>query len=250
MAADALAGVDDISTLVAYYDHKRKPSASPEIGQIVFTPVLNTERRPYVADAQRSDPHTHRSAELTIRPMNDAADFRKKQRLPIAALNLGETEELVVARAKQRPCLVLARSDGIDSMTLPEGVQRNKALNAFGDIYCLAPIYSASTGDKSTSFGPVMTARIKCMMYPEFVFAPQSGLIIDTHSVIRLDRIFWSHVFAASEPQPLFVTNEILGICWNQLKILTEEPASGEYMELRELMLSCLPAECNVALSA
>lgn len=249
MASGGPVPVDDLSALVDYYDKTRKPSASTEIGQVVFTPVLNTERRPYVADAQRSDPYTHRSAELAIRPLDDKVDFRKKQRLPIAALSLGETEEVLVARAKKRPCLVLAKSDGIDTKTLPEGVQRNKALNAFGDIFCLAPIYSISTANKSTSFGPVMTARIKCMMYPEFIYAPQSGLILDSHSIIRLDRLFWSHLFAASEPQHLFVSRDILGVCWNQLKILTGESASSDYMELRDLMLSCLPAEYNEALS-
>jgi len=249
MATGSTCTVDDLSALVGYYDNKRKPSASPEIGQVVFTPVLNTERRPYIADAQRSDPHTHRSADMAIRPMDDAIDFRKKQRLPIAALHLGETEELVVARAKQRPCLVLAKSGGIDANTLPEGAQRNKALNAFGDIYCLAPIYSISSANKATSFGPVMSARIKCMMYPEFIYVPPSGLILKVPGIIRLDRLFWSHLFAASEPQPLFISNEILGVCWNQLKILTGESASGEFLEMRDLMLSCLPDEYNEALS-
>lgn len=241
--------VDDLSALVTYYDNKRKPSASPEIGQIVFTPVLNTEQRPYVADAKRSDPLTHLSADMSIRLMDDALDFRKKQRLPIAALHLGETEELVVARAKQRPCLVLAKSDGVSAMTLPVGPQRNKALNAFGGIYCLAPIYSISTADKATSFGPVMSARIKCMMYPEFVYVPQSGLILKVPGIIRLDRLFWSHLFAASEPQPLFIGTEILGVCWNQLKILTGETASSEFLEMRDLMLSCLPDDYNAVIS-
>lgn len=241
--------VDDISALVDYYDNRRKPSATPEIGQIVFTPVLNTEYRPFIADAKRSDPLTHRSADMSIRPMDDALDFRKKQRLPIAALSLGETEELVVSRAKQRPCLVIAKSDGVDVMMLPEGHQRNKARNAFRGIYCLAPIYSISIADKVTSFGPVMSSRIKCMMYPEFMYVPQSGLILKVPGIIRLDRLFWSHLFAASEPQPLFVSNIILGVCWNQLKILTGESATGDFLEMRDLMLSCLPDEYNEALS-
>lgn len=250
MATGSPVTVDDLSMLVSYYDNKRKLSANPEIGQVVFTPVLNTERRPHIADAQRSDPFAHRSADLSIRPMNDTTDFRTKQRLPIAALHLGETEELVVARAKQRPCLVLAKSDGINAKTLPEGAQRNKALNAFGDIYCLAPIYSISTANKPTLFGPVMTARIKCMMYPEFIYVPQSGLILKVPGIIRLDRLFWSHLFAASEPQPLFVSNEISGICWNQLKILSGESAPSDFTDLRNLMLSCLPDEYNQTFSA
>lgn len=249
MATGGAGTVDDLSALFSHFDNKRNPSASPEIGQVVFTPVLYTEYRPFIADAKRSDPLTHQSADMSIRRMDDALDFRKKQRLPIAALQLGETEELVVAKAKKRPCLVLAKSDGVDHMMLPEGAQRNQALNAFGGIYCLAPIYSITTANKATSFGPVMTARIKCMMYPEFIYVPQSGLILKIPGIIRLDRLFWSHLFAASEPQPLFLSSEILGVCWNQLKILTGESASSEFLEMRDLMLSCLPDEYNEALS-
>lgn len=248
--AEPYASVEDISVLIDYYDNGRKPSASPEVGQVVFTPVMNTERRHHVADSQRSDPHDHRTAQLTIRLMDDSIDFRcKKDRLPIAALQLGETEELVVTRAKQRPCLVIAKADGIDASSLPEGAQRNKALNAFGSIYCLAPIYSISTAKKPTSFGPVMTARIKCAMYPEFVYAPQSGLILVVPGVIRLDRIFWSHLIASTDPQPLFLSKGILGVCWNQLKVLSGEAPSKEYSDLRDTLLTCLPAECAAPVS-
>lgn len=246
MAGGGLEAVEDISSLITFYDNKRKAGAKPETGQIVFTPVPNTERRHHVAEACRADQFGHRTADLNIRLMDDKTDFRPKQRLPIKALSLGENEELVVARAKMRPCLVIAASPGVDAGTLPEGQQRNKALNAFGTIYCLAPIYSVSTANKPTSFGPVMTARIKCMMYPEFVYAPQSGGILQVPGVIRLDRIFWSHLIACSEPQPLFVTSDILGTCWNQLRILFGETATKEFQELRELLLSCLPDHCRI----
>jgi len=133
----------------------------------------------------------------------------------------------------------------IDHKTLPEGPQRNKALNSFDRCYCLAPIYSVSTADKARSFGPVMTARVKCMMYPEFVFIPQSGLIIKNPGVIRLDRMFWSHLMCATDIENLFVSTEVLGIVWNQIRILSGETPSENYSELRDLLLSYLPEDCQ-----
>ncbi|TCS72158.1 hypothetical protein EDC61_10673 [Sulfuritortus calidifontis] len=90
-----------------------------------------------------------------------------------------------------------------------------------------------------------MTARVKCMMYMEFVYVPQSGLIIRNPSVIRLDRMFWSHLLGASEPQSLFLTPEILGICWNQIRILSGDTPEEDYVSMRELLLMDLPEECK-----
>jgi hypothetical protein len=141
---------------------------------------------------------------------------------------------------------VLAKTEGVDPKSLPNGKQRNQALNAFRGAYCVAPIYSISTAEAPTSFGPIMTARIKCMMYPEFVYVPQSGLIITVPGVIRLDRTFWSHLAAATDAQNLFVSDSILGICDNQVRILRGLPPSQEYLDMRELIMMSLPDSCKV----
>ena len=245
MSADPVPDVDDVSTLIPYYEKTPTVIGAPAIGQVAFTPVMYLEHRPKVADPVRSDPFTHTQADVTIRPMDDKSDFRPKRRLPIKALNLGETEELIVSRAKQRPCLILAATSAININSLPAGRQRNQALNAFPRSYCLAPIMSVGTAEKPTAFGPVMTARIKCMMYPEFIFAPQSGMVLTIPGIVRLDGLFWSHLKVCTELQALSVTNEVLGLCWNQLRILAGEKPSAEYSELRELLLAFLPADCK-----
>lgn len=238
--------LDDISTLIKYYDPGKVPTAEPQVGQIVFTPVIYTDRRSNIFDIQRSDPYSHHSVTHTFRSLDDSVDFKSKpSRLPIKGLHLGETEELLASRAKCRPCLVLAKVDGLDVQSLPKGVQQNKALNSFNTIYCLAPIYSVTHNAKETLFGPVMTARIKCMMYPEFVYAPQSGMILSVPGVIRLDRTFWSHLIACTEPQNLFVSREILGICWTQIKLISGEQPPQDYTDLRDLLLEFLPEECK-----
>lgn len=236
---------DDLSSLVTYYDTSRKSSSNIEVGQIVYTPVVYENRRQNVIEVQRSDSTSHNRTTHIFRPLVDETDFRKKDRLPIAALSLGETEELLAIRAKQRPCLVIAKIDGVHPSTLPEGTQRNKALNAFDGMYLLAPIFSVSNGFKETCFGSVMTARVRCMMYPEFVYAPPIKPALDVGGVIRLDRFFWSHLVACTEPYDIFATQEILGVCWSQIQIMNGTKPSDEYIELRDILLSYLPKECR-----
>lgn len=241
-----LASIEDISLLVQYYDTDRKSVTKYEVGQIVLAPVSFTDRRHHVYDIKRLDSTSHTQVKYQFRLLDDNQDFRKKpDRLPIAALSLGETEELLAIRAKKRPCLILAKVEGVNPNTLPEGVQRKKALNGFDNSYLLAPIYSVSTGHKETQFGPVMTARIKCMMYPEFIYAPQNSPTLAVPGVIRLDRAFWTHLIACSESTTTYLSNEMMGICWTQLKIILGDQPSEEYSELRDLLLSELPGECK-----
>lgn len=240
-----LASVEDISLLIKYYE-SRKPINKYEVGQIVFAPVSFTDRRPHVYDVKRSDPTSHNQVKHQFRLLDDNVDFRRKpDRLPIAALALGETEELLAIKAKMRPCLILGKVEGVDPKTLPEGAQRNKAQNGFDCAYLLAPIYSVSSEHKETQFGPIMTARIKCMMYPEFIYAPQKAPALEVPGVIRLDRAFWTHLIACSEPTDSYLSKEMMGICWTQIKIILGDQPSDEYSELRDLLLSELPTECK-----
>jgi len=153
--------VSDISALLTYYDLARQAAQKPDVGQVVLAPVLSHDNKHQIADAKRSDPHSHGRADIVIRPVDDRIDFRgKPERLPIYALSLGQTEELVVTRAKKRPCVILAKTAALKVQTLPAS-QQGKALNAFGEVYLLAPIFSVTTHKKATSFGPVMTARVE-----------------------------------------------------------------------------------------
>lgn len=237
--------IGDITSLFTYFDATRKKGADPEPGQIVFAPTLFTDRKPMIADASRSNPHTHAQANIVVRTVDDKVDFRgKPERLPIYSQSLAQTEELVMSRAKKRPCVILAKTDGVDHRKLPVG-QQGKALNAFDAAYWLAPIYSVSSGKETRSFGPVMTARVKCMMYPEFMYVPPSGLTIKNPGVIRLDRMFWSFLLAASDPQDLFLSPDIIGICWSQIRLLVGDTPDPDYIALQELMLLDLPEECR-----
>jgi hypothetical protein len=242
----ALATIDLVDGEVVCWDGKKKMGKEVVVGQIVYAPVSDTNPRHKVADVVRSNATAHDSAELRFRPVDDNTDFRQKPgRLPLAALQLGDTEELLVTKGKQRPCLVLAMSDGVPTSTLPEGAQRNKGQHAFHAVYCVAPLFSCSTGTKATAFGPVMAARIKCLMYPEFVYLTKKEPALDCDSVARLDRIFWTHLQCATRPQNVFASDSLMEIAWNQLRVMAREQPSDTYSELRELMIDVLPKECR-----
>src|SRR5437870_447309 len=71
-----------------------------ESGQIAWVPTPFAADIPQIMEVERESPDDHFASKFQIRNMKES-DFRKKQKL----LNLGETEELVVARSKLRPCI-------------------------------------------------------------------------------------------------------------------------------------------------
>lgn len=242
----ALATIEAVDGEVVCWDGKRKIGKEIEVGQIVYAPVPDTDPRHKVADVLRSNVTAHDSAELRFRAVDDNTDFRQKPgRLPLAALKLGDTEELLVTKGKQRPCIVLAKSEGVATATLPEGEQRNKGQHAFRLIYCVAPLFSCSTGTKATAFGPMMAARIKCLMYPEFVYLTKKEPALDCDSIVRLDRLFCTHLQCATRAQNAFVSDSLLEIAWSQIRMMAGEQPSDTFLELRELMLATLPKECH-----
>lgn len=160
-----------------------------------------------------------------------------------SSLALDEGHEVVLSRAKVRPCLVVATAVGVDPNSLPAGLQRRLVGRALVDAHVFAPIYSVSSATSAQTFGPVITARIKALMYPNFLYMPQSGLILSIPGVARLDRLFVCHLIYGVELTDLFVLSGVLAICREQIRILLGEPASAEYTEAREILLSCLPDE-------
>ena len=172
-------------------------------------------------------------------------DFRgKENRLPIKGLKLDVTQEVVITRAKLRPCLVIGCCEGINPHTIPEGPQRKLAAN-FHPMFLLAPVFHVSHASEQGSFGPIVTARIKCLMYPEFFYLRQSGGYLKVPSVARLDRMFLQapHPGLGFELTDLFVNADIFSLVLGQVKYLLGQAMSSEQQEVRDLMLSTLPKE-------
>lgn len=236
---------DDIGELYdGFYDSTRKRSGRPEPRQIVFCPVIETDRRLRIGEVARSDSYAHTQVTMHIRDQ-EKRDFRgKDNRLPIKGLKLDATHELVISRAKLRPCLVIGCCEGIGQSSIPEGPQRKLAAS-FHPIYLLAPVFHVSHADELGAFGPVVTARIKCLMYPEFFYLRQSGGYLRVPGVARLDRMFLQapHPGLGFELTDLFVNANIFALVLGQAKYLLGQDMTKEQLEVRDLMLTTLPAE-------
>lgn len=215
------------------------------LGQIVYCPVPNIDRRPYILEIERSDGVRHDSAETQIRKFDHTIDYRGKDRLPIAAIeNFGDKDELILSVSKIRPCLIAGTAaDGINPNALPQGTQRNLGMNAFDNMFLLAPIYSVSHPNAPRAFGPVMTARVKAAYHPEFLFLPQHAPAISNDSVARFDRLFASPLMCGVNPRDLWLGADAIIFMQTQISWLLGITPDDEYMDLRELLISDLPTE-------
>ncbi len=235
--------IEDISTLIGgFYNLKKTYKDNYEIGQIVYVPTLEIPQyRQVIGDNIQI--HSYKNKELIMHlRVQEEQDFRNKTRRSLVQPleNLQENHELVLSRAKKRPCLILAQSRRIDVFSLPAGVQRNKALKAFYPFYFLAPLYSVSTPLKPTTFGEVLTARIKCLVYPQFFYMPPSEKGVFVPSIARFDHLFVNQLNCGVDPTDLFVIPEVLEICHDQLKQLMGSESSKEFKEAQEILLSYL----------
>lgn len=239
--------VADLRDLIGEFYRTIDPKAPPALGAIVRAPIPYLDYRPRVFVPTRGDARNHATAQWTVRPMDDATDFRGQNRgLPLAYVDVGEGEELLGIVAKHRPAVVVGEVPGIDPKTLPAGVQRNKAGRSFERTFLVAPMFSVSTALEPRAFGPVITARIKCLMYPQFVYLGKHEKPDLEGGVVRLDRLISTHLGACLGSTGLAVSDQVLGLIRDQVAILGGAAPTAEYTELRELMLGELPAEAQL----
>ena len=140
------------------------------VGQFCWVPVTHLDPIPRLLDVERADPQEHFATKFSIRNMTDG-DFKKKTRLPIKALSLRETEELVIHRAKRRPAIIISGENTIfdDVKALLQQMGRKHLQQ---ESLIIAPLYSVESGDHEGGFPPVMVARIRALMYKQFFFCP------------------------------------------------------------------------------
>lgn len=242
-------GTNIHDVLPPYNKEKRaKDGEPPIVGQVVRAVVPNLCDSWNIFNAARADQVKHDSVVGAIRSVDPDVDYRPKaDRLPIYNLRVGDSEELLAVRSKLRPCLVLMTAVGIPAKHLPDDWQRAKGQNAFRhSAYLLAPAFSIAQKDEKKAFGPAMAARIECLVYPQFVYLPRTGGIIQADSVARLDRAFWTTMAPPFVPEQMFLSDERLGVLQNQLLVLQGLPPSKEYLEMVELLAGELKSEYQV----
>ena len=172
-------------------------------------------------------------------------DFKKKTRLPIKALSLRETEDLVIHRAKRRPVVIVSGEntifDDVNTLLLQIG---RKHLQE--ESLIVAPLYSVESGDHEGGFPPVMVARIRALMYKQFFFCPKENSPLTADSIMRLDRL---HAvipnYPAYIPEPYSLSAEALGVLMAMLRSLFGAKEEADFEALKTLVYESLPDEAK-----
>lgn len=241
----------DIHDILPVYDKVRSlpTTGLPEIGQFILTvtPDFNPPLRIY--DAKRANQTTHTQVSGVIRGIDAAIDFKPKLgRLPVVGLHLGNCEEILAIHAKARRCIVLATTGSIADTHLPKAEQ-GLARPAFQrPSFLVAPLFSVSAPGEPRAITPTIAARAECLVYPQLVFLPRSGGIVQSDSVARLDRAFWTTLPQPTSLYKLALTPERMGILQGQIQVLQGlEPPPG-YTEMVQIARSVLAPEYEALL--
>ncbi len=177
-----------------YYE-SADPKLGPRPGDIYWVPVPETPEVPQILDVERATPQEHHVTGFEFVQIDPGVHYRDRDRLPIQRLNLGNTEELLVAKSKKRPAVVLSNCVVEDVDTLPAGAQQRLA-RPFGKCcFLVAPLYTVARDMRQPrAFAPELVARIRAMQYLHFVCLPDRHIEGRPDSVLRLDRIFPSYL--------------------------------------------------------
>lgn len=215
---------------------------APQAGQLYWVPTSNVDEVPRIFEARRATASEHAVTDFEICEIG-AHHFKPRERLPIHRLNLGETEELIVSKAKKRLVVVLASiaTDGV--ATLPGGTQRRHANHLEKSSYLVAPLYSVSMPTDPKSFGPVLVARIRALQYPHFFCLPDRDHPERPRSIIRLDRVFPTYLGRGSESFGVRIHPEPFEIILSQFSILMGGVYREPYDIAKELVQTALPEE-------
>jgi len=210
------------------------------VGQFCWVPVTHLDPIPRILDVERADPQEHYATKFSIRNMTDG-DFKKKTRLPIKALSLRETEELVIHRAKRRPAIIISGESTIfdDVRALLQQMGRKHLQE---ENLIVAPLYSVESGDHEGGFPPLMVARIRALMYKQFFFCPRGNSPLTADSIMRLDRLqAVVPNYPAYVPESCSLSVDALGVLMAMLRSLFGAKEEAEFQTLKELVFELLP---------
>ena len=211
---------------------KRSPKDLVD-GQIAWVPTLILRELPFVMDVRRRDARNHDEIAYNIRGML-VTDFRKKDRLPIHRINLQPTEELLVIKAKKRPCIMLSQ------IKIPELFKEKQGDLTGGKSHLLQqeqiylPIYGVESDNSLSGFPPQFVRKVRQLIFPHLLYLPstkqskkKASFNNNFHEgIIRLDRIFSTIPHHAKiSPTNIRISDEYLAIIIGCVKefLLSEE---------------------------
>lgn len=92
-----------------------------------------------------------------------------------------------------------------------------------------------SSGTKTTSFRPFITAQIKALLYKQFFYLPKhsGNKIIKNDSIIRLDRTFWCR--SLDKKNYIKLENDVLDLIKQHFALFYDhkESITKDFLELR-----------------
>lgn len=217
------------------------------LGHFVWCPVTHLDEVPRILEVERAASEAHYATRFHISQMN-GNHFKAKQKLPVKALSLGDTEELIISKAKKRPCLVLACNNTSfkDPMILSE-IKNKRHLQ--DESMILAPIFGSATPDDEKGFPPIMVARIRVFLYKQFFYLPEScpktKTKIGKESVARLDRLFAASPNRGVTPMGIKLSDEPLLLLMALLRERFGTTPDENLKTVREILDSSLPDHCR-----
>ena len=224
-----------------FYEQVPKGSI-PQPGHIFWVPTPEVNEVPRVLNVERATPTEHEVSNYVIEEVS-REHFTHRERLPIKRLNLGDTEELLISKAKKRPAVIIASTVTNDLDSLPKGTQKQLAKQLGKPCYLVAPMFSTSSLMKPTTFGPTLVARIRALQYLHFFCLPDENRPDRPDSIVRLDRIFPTYLGRGCEPMGKRIHEEPFEIILSQFSILSGAVYREPYDLAKELVQDALPEE-------
>ncbi len=213
----------------------------PVVGQCCWVAARRPDKIPRILEVERADPKEHLATKFKIRNMNDQ-DFRKKNKLPILSLNLRETEELLIQKAKKRLAITVSAENTIFD-DIEDVIQSREHLQE--EHILVLPLFGVESAAHVGGFPSIIATRIQALMYRQFFYCPFNSPVYE--GVVRLDRIQTVIPnYPGWKPEAIGLSADALGVLMAMLREYFGTP-QDEYMKaLREILQEALPEEAIV----
>lgn len=217
------------------------------VGHFVWCPVPHLEEVPRILEVERAASETHYASKFRIVQM-DGNHFKERRKLPIKSLTLQDTEELLISKAKKRPCIVVACQNTAfkDAPAVAE-LKGRKHLQ--DESMILAPISGTASLDNEKGFPPKMVARIKVFLYNQFFYlpktCPKNRIGFEKEGVVRLDRLFPASPNRGVSPMDLQLAGEPLALLLALLRERFGATGHEDLKTIRQIFLETLPEDCH-----
>jgi hypothetical protein len=210
-------------------------------GQFCWIIVPHLDPIPRILDVERESPEEHERVRFLLRNANKTDDFTKRDRvLPLQYLKLRSNEELLVQCAKKRPAIIL--SANTDVFPDIEKILRQRGKKHYQqNCLILAPCYHFETEFDPTGFPVEMKARIRCMVYRQFFYIPESPKVQE--GVARFDRIqviVDRSQVSSIDPCDFRLSDEVIGTFLGLFEYCITGVEDNNLKAIRDLARECL----------